>query len=202
MESIRDDTIGGFNRFLKAQQAIPGDSTLTLVQFDSQDSYEIVFHALRIGQIPPLTRETFVPRGGTPLLDALGRGINDTASIIGSRARILFAVVTDGQENASCEFRREVIARMIQEKQDESWQFAFLSADMAAIQDAQTYGVHANATLHFDKKSGTKMAWDSLSQVTSDYRRGSSEVRLRDKSGLTKAAGCRRRAKSCHCYPG
>jgi Mg-chelatase subunit ChlD len=180
MENIREDTIGGFNSFLRAQQAIPGETTLTLVQFDSQDPYEIVFHALRIEEIPPLTRDTFVPRGGTPLLDALGRGINDTAGIIAGRARILFVVVTDGQENASCEFRKSVIARMIQEKQDEGWQFAFLSADLEAIQDARAYGVHADATLHFQKDGGTKVAWETLAKATTDFRRGSSELRFRD----------------------
>ncbi|MFT5129729.1 MAG: Mg-chelatase subunit ChlD [Rhodothermales bacterium] len=176
MENIRDDTIGGFNSFLATQQAIPGETTLSLVQFDSQDPYEIVFHALRIGEISPLTRETFVPRGGTPLLDALGRGMNDTASIIGGRARILFAVVTDGQENASREFRKSVIARMIAEKQHEGWQFAFLSADLDAIQDAKNYGVNPDATLHFQKDGGSKLAWESLSKMTSKYRGGSSEV--------------------------
>ena len=38
IESIRDDTIGGFNAFLDEQKKQPGTATLTLVQFDSQDS--------------------------------------------------------------------------------------------------------------------------------------------------------------------
>jgi len=43
IESIRDDTIGGFNAFLDEQKKQPGTATLTLVQFDSQDSYEIIY---------------------------------------------------------------------------------------------------------------------------------------------------------------
>ena len=39
METIRDDTIGGFNAFLSAQKVAPGLASLTLVQFDSQDPY-------------------------------------------------------------------------------------------------------------------------------------------------------------------
>ena len=35
MESIRDDTIGGFNTFLQEQKVQPGSATLTLVQFDT-----------------------------------------------------------------------------------------------------------------------------------------------------------------------
>src|SRR4030095_2823793 len=77
METIRDDTIGGFNAFLNAQKATSGLATLTLVQFDSQDPYEVVHHFKPLADVPELTRETFVPRANTPLLDAIGRGIND-----------------------------------------------------------------------------------------------------------------------------
>jgi hypothetical protein len=42
MESIRDDTIGGFNAFLNEQKQQPGKASLTLVQFDDQDPYEVL----------------------------------------------------------------------------------------------------------------------------------------------------------------
>jgi len=42
MESIRDDTIGGFNTFLTKQKAEPSVATLTLVQFDTQNPYEVI----------------------------------------------------------------------------------------------------------------------------------------------------------------
>jgi hypothetical protein len=76
MESIRADTIGGFNAFLKQQQAEPGTATLTLVQFDSGNPYEVIHGFAPIRTVPELTERTFVPRGTTPLFDALGRGIN------------------------------------------------------------------------------------------------------------------------------
>jgi hypothetical protein len=77
MESIRDDTIGGFNVFLNEQKQQPSKATLTLVQFDSQDPYEVIHQVKPIKEVPELTKETYVPRATTPLLDAIGRGIND-----------------------------------------------------------------------------------------------------------------------------
>ena len=77
MESIRDDTIGGFNAFLNEQKQQPSKATLTLVQFDSQDPYEVIHQVKTIKEVPELTKETYVPRATTPLLDAIGRGIND-----------------------------------------------------------------------------------------------------------------------------
>lgn len=178
MESIRDDTIGGFNTFLKTQQAEPGVATLTLVQFDSQDPYEVIHRFKPIQEVPKLNRKTYVPRGATPLLDALGRGINDLESSLNELketdrpSKVVVVVVTDGQENASKEFRKSQIETMVKEKTEKSsWQFVFLSADLAAIGDAEAIGFDASSTLLFDKSGvGSRGAWDSLSARTSDYR--------------------------------
>ena len=66
MESIRDDTIGGFNAFLDQQKAEPGSATLTLVQFDSQDPYEVIHRFRPLSDVPHLTRGPFVPRASSP----------------------------------------------------------------------------------------------------------------------------------------
>jgi len=180
MESIRDDTIGGFNAFLAAQKSAPGLATLTLVQFDSQDPYEIVHHFKPVAEVPELTRETFVPRATTPLLDAMGRGINDLEKGLADikederPSRVVMAIITDGQENASREFRKDQIEKMIKEKQEKyDWQFVFLSADLAAIGDALAAGMPAAATLAHDKTSrGVSAAWASLSRSVGAYRAG------------------------------
>jgi hypothetical protein len=62
MESIRDDTIGGFNAFLNEQKQQPGKATLTLVQFDSQDPYEVIHQVKTIQEVSELTKKTYVPR--------------------------------------------------------------------------------------------------------------------------------------------
>jgi len=183
METIRDDTIGGFNTFLNAQKGAPGLASLTLVQFDSQDPYEIVYHFKALAEVPELTRETFVPRANTPLLDAIGRGINDLEKSLADKteaerpSRVVMVLITDGQENASREFRKDQIEKMIKEKQEKAaWQFVFLSADLDAIGDALASGVRAASTLAHDKDSrGVGAAWAALSRSVSDYRSGNKE---------------------------
>jgi hypothetical protein len=178
MESIRDDTIGGFNAFLKQQKAEPGTATLTLVQFDSQDPYEVIHRFKPINEVSELNRETYIPRASTPLLDALGRGINDLEKSLSELkeedrpSKVVVVVVTDGQENSSREFRRDQVEKMIKEKSEKDfWQFVFLSADLAAIGDARSVGFQANAVLLFEKNSkGSSEAWASLSARTSDWR--------------------------------
>ena len=178
MEAIRNDTIGGFNAFLEQQRAEPGKATMTLVQFDSQDPYEVIHRFKTVDKVSELNRQTYVPRAMTPLLDAIGRGINDLEENLGQLkeeeypSKIIFVIVTDGQENASREFRREQIQKMISDKSEkESWQFVFLSADLAAMGDAMSVGFTADSSLLFAKDSeGSLNAWDSLSKRTSDYR--------------------------------
>lgn len=178
MESIRDDTIGGFNAFLDQQKSEPGKATLTLVQFDSQDPYEVLHRFALIAEVPPLTRETFVPRAQTPLLDAMGRGINDLEESLARLpaserpARVVMVIITDGHENASREFDKAQVEKMIKEKQDGSdWQFVFLSADMAAIDAALAGGFRRGSTMFYDKTArGSAAAWASVSGRMSDYR--------------------------------
>jgi len=183
METIRDDTIGGFNAFLNTQKSQPGLASLTLVQFDSQDPYEIVYQFKPLAEVPELTRETFVPRATTPLLDAIGRGINDLEKSLVDRtederpSRVVMVIITDGQENASREFRKDQIEKMIKDKQEESaWQFVFLSAGLDAIGDALAIGMPAAATLAHDRDShGVGAAWASLSRSVTAYRAGHQE---------------------------
>ena len=86
---------------------------MTLVQFDSQDSHEVLADALPLSDVDDLTEESFAPRGGTPLYDAMGHAIAD-ATIRAERRHlgkqgteeILFVTFTDGLENQSVEYTR------------------------------------------------------------------------------------------------
>ena len=198
MEAIRDDTIGGFNAFLNAQKVQAGLATLTLVQFDSQDPYELVHHFKPLADVPELTRETFVPRASTPLLDAMGRGINDLEKSLAdlaeneSPARVIMAIITDGQENASREFRKDQVEKMIREKQENlAWQFVFLSADLNAIGDALQTGVPSASVMAHDlSERGVGAAWASLSRSVSEYRAG-----LKEDVSFTEADRARQKSE-------
>ncbi|RMF94244.1 MAG: hypothetical protein D6736_00365 [Nitrospinota bacterium] len=173
-----------------------------MVQFDTQDPYEVLHHFAPLQEIPALTRETYVPRAATPLLDALGRGINElehSLAVIPEAVRpskVVFVVITDGQENSSREFRKEQIVKMIREKQEkDGWQFVFLSADLEAIEDAMGYGFHAASSMAFDKtESGVGDAFASLSARLADYRGArASEVAFHEEDRQRQEGERRRR---------
>jgi len=66
MDEIREDIIVGFNAFLKEQQALPDEATMSFIQFDSQDPYEVIHHFKPINDISLLIAETYIPRASTP----------------------------------------------------------------------------------------------------------------------------------------
>jgi hypothetical protein len=170
MEVIADDTVGGFNQFLEDQKKIPGKALLTLVQFDHE--YEFVHRALPIGSVPRLTRKTYVPRGSTALLDAIGRAINETGQRLSAQPEperpgiVVLVILTDGLENASREFRRDAIFEMItRQRETYSWQFVFLGANQDAIQAGAQMGIPAaQAMTYAATADGAPAAWRATSK--------------------------------------
>lgn len=75
MASSCDDTIGGLNTFLDQQVDDAGEVNITLAQYDNE--YELVYLGQPVRRVPRLTRSTYVPRGATALLDAIGRTIDE-----------------------------------------------------------------------------------------------------------------------------
>lgn len=101
MQHLVDDVIGGFNGFIDEQRTTPGDCRLTLVQFDSNNPFEMLHDAIPIGDVPELDRARYQPRGATPLLDALGSLLDLAERRHVASTDELLVVFTDGLENAS-----------------------------------------------------------------------------------------------------
>ena len=108
MQPLVESAITGFNSFLKDQQETPGDANFTLVLFDD----EYLLHADRaaIADVRPLDANTYVPRGCTALLDAIGRTIDNIGKKLAKTpekdrpGKVIIAIYTDGYENASSDY--------------------------------------------------------------------------------------------------
>jgi len=155
MESIRDDVVGGVNHFLRQQAKRIPDATFTLVQFDTEDPFEVLVRFTPVARVAPIDREAFQPRGGTPLLDAIGQAIDNLDSwLLEAPAaqrpdKIVVVVVTDGQENSSRAYSHAEITDMMEDKKKAGWQFVFLSSDLRAVAHARLNGFNPAATMHY-----------------------------------------------------
>lgn len=174
MGGVREETIGGFNKFLADQKAQEGEVVLTLNQFDTE--FETVFDAVPIAEIPELDHDRFVPRGFTALLDAIGFSIRQAEKREGcptcGETKRIFVIITDGHENASKEYTSGV-GSLITEKRTEGWEFVFLGANQDAIATAKAFAIPAgNALSYASTNKGTSMAFESVSRCMTSYRSG------------------------------
>jgi Mg-chelatase subunit ChlD len=145
MYSIVDDTIGGFNTFLKDQQKQKGKINLTVITFDTEYN---VWETKPIKKHPKLTTKNYVPGGATALLDAVGRGVSELQARLDKLTKakrpdkVIFLIITDGQENSSKEFRTDQIKKMVEEKQEKNdWQFMFIGAGIDAFTEGMSIGI-------------------------------------------------------------
>lgn len=174
MQSIRGDAIGGFNTFLKDQQALPGEATLTLILFDNE--YSVPQDNLPIASIKPLDSTTFAPRGGTALYDAVGRAITDAGTQLDASTdkpdKVIVVILTDGEENSSREYTRYQVASMIKHQQDKyNWEFIFLAANQDAFATGANLNIKGANTANFAANAaGTRAAYDTVNALTSWFR--------------------------------
>ncbi|MBD3216419.1 MAG: VWA domain-containing protein [Candidatus Lokiarchaeota archaeon] len=178
METMRDDAIGGFNAFLESQKKLSGKAVMTYVQFDHQ--YNLCFTGKLLKDVDPLDRTTFVPRGQTALIDAVGRTINEVEERIAKADpadkpdAVVIVVLTDGKDNASVEFKLSRVKQLIEKKTKDGWDFTFLSADMDAVSTGQSLGfARQNVALYCESGQGTQSAFHSFSSRVADVRCGS-----------------------------
>jgi len=176
MRSVKDDTIGGFNSFLEEQRKVKGKAEVSLVLFD--DQYEPQFAGVDLNVVADLDDTTFVPRGLTALLDAVGKTISSTYSSIKSAKKkdrpeqVIFVVITDGFENSSREYTREALFNMITEmKEKEKWEFMFLGANQDAIEVGGQYGFDAGSSLTYSaNEKGVTTSYALMADKVKCYR--------------------------------
>lgn len=170
MGAIRDDVIGGFNQFLHEQQQRPGACRMTLVQFDSQAPFEILADAADIKALGPLDGTRYEPRGGTPLLDALGTLIEHAERRARGRDEdAVIVVFTDGEENASHRWTRTALFERIEALKARGWAFVFLGANQDSYNEAGGIGFASGSTSNWSA-GHSDSAFAQISRSVSSYR--------------------------------
>ncbi len=154
MNASKTDVIGGFNAFLEAQRALPGHMTVTLVLFDT--GYTTVHNGVPVAQVPDLDARTYQPGGCTALIDAVTRGIIDTERFLSGLppqeqpVRVLFVVMTDGEENSSRLYDLNDLRTMVAEREGAgNWEFVYIGHALDGFShgtQASSIGIHQSTT--------------------------------------------------------
>jgi Mg-chelatase subunit ChlD len=177
MDVCRDAAIAGFNLFLEDQQRTEGLAKLTLVLFD--DEYLVPINALPVVEVIALNQDTYVPRGSTALLDAIGRTVDDLGTRLEAMpeknrpGQVIVAILTDGLENSSQSWTWKQIARVIRHQTEQyKWTFLFLGANQDAIATAAQMNIAAaNASGYVCDETGLRAVQRSISRKMRGLRR-------------------------------
>ena len=134
MSTLVTEALAAFNALVDDQRnvkcAVGEGTALSLALFN--DTSRLVYDALPIAEVPPLTPEQYKPSGSTALNDAIGSMIQ----VVGKRARrgtrVLVAILTDGEENVSRQFSKPDILQMVTYRRlTYDWQFVFIGPEEA-----------------------------------------------------------------------
>lgn len=197
MANIQDDAIGGYNAFLADQQTVDGEARMTLVLFDHE--YQLLYAGKALAEAEPLTTATYVPRGSTALLDAIGRTLNEQGARIeaeGWAEKVIVCILTDGQENQSKEFTAPVIRDMVTAVEAKGWSVAFLAANQDAFATAAAYGIHNKHVQNFAASAvGTAQAYATMSNTTRSLRTDPAELAKVQADQVAKATPKPRKAR-------
>lgn len=170
MDLIRTSAEEAINGFIADQAKSTGKRTIRIAQFDwyqSETRYDTVCPSM-----DPAGMAAFhlSPRGGTPLLDAMGRSILEFGEELAALPEddrpgvVVLAVMTDGVENASSEFTWPQIKTMVQrQEKDYGWNIVYLGANQDAIETAAKMGIRADSTMTYAATDhGTRSAVGSM----------------------------------------
>ena len=175
MAGLEADTIGGYNAMLQKQKDAGGEVRITTVLFDNH--YCLLHDRLDLKAVAPITSKEYSVGGSTALLDAIGRTIQKIEGVRRHTAtayraeKVLFVITTDGMENASRKYSYEQIQTMVERQKEEySWEFIFLGANIDAVETAERFGIGADRaqTYHADK-AGTKLNYRVLSDTVCQF---------------------------------
>lgn len=174
MSHLRQATLSGINETIdtikNAQKEFADTQShfITLVTFDKGVNTNIRYHYNNepIDNVPTFTN--YQPRGCTPLYDTMGQTLTSLYNKINSdeNATAVVTVLTDGLENASCEWNAASLRNLINQLKEQGWSFSYMGsahnvkdvADLLSIDNFMEFShdnLGAGNTWDFERSSRT-----------------------------------------------
>ncbi len=167
MQSCKGAAIAGVNEYLKTLRQMSEPVRFTLTLFNS-GKLEVRHGNVSVSQVADLTEQTYQPSQSTPLYDAIGLSLTAAGHEAQPESKKLCVILTDGLENASREYTRDGIVRLIKDQEAKGWIFVYLGADHDAWAAGGDLGIASDNTVQFCRRD-TGRTFDRLSEATSTY---------------------------------
>ena len=180
MGAVRETAEDAINEFVAAQGGRTDQRvTVRLDEFDGEHSFHsdhryldppVYHHVWPSTPAADCSRYLLVPRGMTALFDAMARSMTEFGAELAALPEdrrpgtVIWAVMTDGQENASKEHSAATVSPMIKEQRERyDWEIVFLGADESTVAQAIAMGVAPGSAMAYTPSNiGTKSTVSSL----------------------------------------
>lgn len=181
MQPLISDTIGGFNKFIEDQKALPGDANISVTLFNTQ-TWPHMKH-VPIAKSVSLDLGNYHPNGSTALYDAISITIKDMGERLAAMnedarpSKVILVIMTDGEENASKFTTLAEVSEMLKHQQEiYSWEVIFIGQglDVQAVHaQAAAFNVPADNAMAFAaNSSGTEELYSAVNSRVTQRRNG------------------------------
>jgi hypothetical protein len=174
MQRRKGDVIEGYNDFLSDQIKLTSDdANYIFIKFSFK--VEVILNNVPLMEASLLNSDTYVPDGGTALYAAIHRGISMATGVHQKFDRIVFLVITDGEENASGpEYSLQTVSNLIKVRESQgNWTFIYVGWDPAKVSQQLNIPI-GNAIRWDDRQPG--VSFGCMSAAVNQFRQQSSHT--------------------------
>ena len=160
MSIIRKQAFAGMNETLQTvrqmQEKFPDqEQRISLVTFDTSHTTWHYDNA-PASRTKNLDWKAYNPGGGTPLYDAIGKGIAKVNAQVEDGDHVLVTIITDGEENSSEEWTLKMVRTMIEKLKKQNWTFTLIGTDNLDVETmAHSFAIEEHMEFQQDEE-GTK----------------------------------------------
>lgn len=129
-------TIESLNAYVRG---LPKSTNIYIAAFDSGYSSEHRYDVVRnttVKGFKDITVTEVKPSGGTPLFDSMAKLLDHAFTESPEQAYIV--VVTDGEENTSRQYNKDVIKEKLARAEDRNWEVIFMGVEFANVEAQAT----------------------------------------------------------------
>lgn len=133
-----------------------------------------------ITDVTNLKESEYIPNGGTPLWDTMGKLLTELEDKVTDEDLVLVTIITDGLENCSIEYDAESIRRLVGRLGEKGWVFTYIGANQDVALTAGQMGIR-NYYQYSSDREGTRKMYEKESRSRTRFYRNSRVGTMNDR---------------------
>lgn len=189
MSGLKKVSVDGVNETIQTikssfEKSPEQKQLLTFVTFSDKYGlpYRIRLDLDDISVVNNYEMKDYCPGGTTTLYDTMGKTLTEMEKIATDDDLVLVTIITDGYENSSREYDREMVNALVRRLDEKYWVFTYIGANQDAVLEAGRIGIH-NAMNYDADERGVREMWkkenSSRLRFMEGARTGTAKERLK-----------------------